>query len=116
MRVRHLAAPLEDQPLERGHAGVHAPAALGEGLVAGVELVRDKASHAPFEAALGIGAFCNQRAEEHGLIVRAIGDTISFCPPLIISRDEIEEMIARFRLALDDTWQRVRGEGLAAAE
>ena len=29
---------------------------------------------------------------------------------------EIEEMIARFRLALDDTWAHVRGEGLAAAE
>jgi len=88
----------------------------GEGLVAGVELVRDKATHAPFDAGLGIGPFCNQRAEEHGLIVRAIGDTISFCPPLIIRRDEIEEMIARFRLALDDTWEKVRGEGLAAAE
>ena len=88
----------------------------GEGLVAGVELVRDKATHEPFDAALGIGPFCNQRAEEHGLIVRAIGDTISFCPPLIISQDEIEEMIARFRLALDDTWTRVQGEGLAAAE
>lgn len=88
----------------------------GEGLVAGVELVRDKATHAPFEASLGIGPFCNQRAEEHGLIVRAIGDTISFCPPLIIRQDEIEEMIARFRLALDDTWAMVQGEGLVAAE
>ncbi len=48
--------------------------------------------------------------------MRAIGDTISFCPPLIISQDEIEEMIARFRLALDDTWEHVQGEGLAAAE
>ncbi len=88
----------------------------GEGLLAGVELVRDKATHEPFDAKLGIGPFCNQRAEAHGLIVRAIGDTISFCPPLIITRDEIEEMIARFRLALDDTWARVQGEGLAAAE
>lgn len=88
----------------------------GEGLLAGVELVRDKATHAPFDAALAIGPFCNRRAEEHGLMVRAIGDTISFCPPLIIQQDEIEEMIARFRLALDDTWEHVRGEGLAAAE
>ncbi|MCZ6587614.1 MAG: aminotransferase class III-fold pyridoxal phosphate-dependent enzyme, partial [Alphaproteobacteria bacterium] len=88
----------------------------GEGLLAGVELVHDKATHAPFDSALAIGPFCNRRAEEHGLMVRAIGDTISFCPPLIIRQDEIEEMIARFRLALDDTWEMVRGEGLAAAE
>jgi 4-aminobutyrate--pyruvate transaminase len=35
--------------------------------------------------------------------VRAIGDTIAFCPPLMISEAEIEEMLRRFRLALDLT-------------
>lgn len=88
----------------------------GKGLVAGVELVRDKASGAPFDKADAIGPYCNARAEEHGLIVRAIGDTISFCPPLIISRDEIEEMLARFRRALDDTLVHVRDAGLAVEE
>ena len=75
----------------------------GLGLVAGVELVADKATHAPFDKELAVGPFCNARAEEHGLIVRAIGDTISFCPPLIISEAEIDEMLARFGKALDDT-------------
>jgi 4-aminobutyrate--pyruvate transaminase len=75
----------------------------GLGLVAGVELVADKATHAPFDKALAVGPYCNARAEEHGLIVRAIGDTISFCPPLIISEAEIDEMLARFGMALDDT-------------
>jgi len=88
----------------------------GIGLVAGVELVRDKATGAPFDKADAIGPYCNARAEDHGLIVRAIGDTISFCPPLIIDQGEIAEMIARFRLALDDTWEHVQGEGLVAAE
>jgi 4-aminobutyrate--pyruvate transaminase len=77
----------------------------GKGLVAGVELVKDKANHTPFDTDLNVGSFCNQRAEEHGLIVRAIGDTISFCPPLIISKEEIKEIIERFKLALDDTWE-----------
>lgn len=86
----------------------------GIGLVAGVELVQDKANGTPFDPALKIGPFCNQRAEEHGLIVRAIGDTISFCPPLVINENEIAEMLARFRLALDDTLALVREQGLAA--
>jgi 4-aminobutyrate--pyruvate transaminase len=86
----------------------------GKGLVAGVELVRDKARGPAFDPADGVGPFCNQRAEDHGLIVRAIGDTISFCPPLIITAEEIAEMIARFRLALDDTLEMVRERGLAA--
>ncbi|MBS29059.1 MAG: aspartate aminotransferase family protein [Alphaproteobacteria bacterium] len=81
----------------------------GKGLVAGVELVRDKDTHQAFDPALGVGPFCNERAEDHGLIVRAIGDTISFCPPLIINQVEIKEMIARFQKALDDTLEMVRG-------
>ena len=84
----------------------------GKGLVAGVELVKDKATGEAFNPALSVGPYCNQRAEDHGLIVRAIGDMISFCPPLIINRDEIEEMLARFRLALDNTLEMVREQGL----
>jgi 4-aminobutyrate--pyruvate transaminase len=36
-----------------------------------------------------------------GLIVRAIGDTIAFCPPLIISEAEIQELLVRFTKALN---------------
>ncbi len=86
----------------------------GLGLVAGVELVADKATHEPFGKALGVGPFCNGRAEEHGLIVRAIGDTISFCPPLVISESEIDEMLARFGRALDDTAAMLAEHGQAA--
>ncbi|MGI9380047.1 MAG: aminotransferase [Methyloligellaceae bacterium] len=77
----------------------------GKGLLAGVELVADKESHQPFPADKKVGAICNQYAQERGLIVRAIGDTISFCPPLIIEADEVEELISRFAGALDDTWK-----------
>ena len=84
----------------------------GKGLVAGVELVRNKATGEAFDPALGVGNYCNQQAEEHGLIVRAIGDTISFCPPLIINQDEIQEMIARFNRALDDTLVMARDQGI----
>jgi 4-aminobutyrate--pyruvate transaminase len=33
--------------------------------------------------------------------VRAIGDTIAFCPPLIISEAEIEELLLRFYKTLE---------------
>jgi 4-aminobutyrate--pyruvate transaminase len=61
----------------------------GIGLLAGVELI---ANH---------GRECAKLAEEEGLIVRAIGDTIAFCPPLIISEAEIQELLARFTKALN---------------
>jgi 4-aminobutyrate--pyruvate transaminase len=75
----------------------------GRGLLAGVELTRTVETRAPFDPAVKAGALCARIAEEQGLIVRAIGDTIAFCPPLVISEAEIDEMLRRFRLALDLT-------------
>ena len=75
----------------------------GKGLLAGVELVANKKTKKAFDPKLGVGKFCAERAEHHGLIIRAIGDTISFCPPLIIKENEIALMISLFKKALDDT-------------
>jgi len=84
----------------------------GIGLIAAVELVRDKASKEPFDPGDGVGAFCGGRAQDHGLIVRPLGDSVAFSPPLIITEDEIGEMITRFALALDETEAMVTEKGL----
>jgi 4-aminobutyrate---pyruvate transaminase len=76
----------------------------GIGLVAGVELVRDKATKKSFEASEGVGATFANMALDRGLIIRAVpGDTITLCPPLIITGDEIDDLLSRFGKALDDT-------------
>jgi 4-aminobutyrate--pyruvate transaminase len=75
----------------------------GRGLLAGVELVRDKKTHEPFASSHRVGPRCADIAEQNGLIVRAIGDTIAFCPPLIIAEHEIAELLKRFAAALDET-------------
>lgn len=75
----------------------------GRGLLAGMELVRDKKTHASFQRGHRVGPLCAEMAEKHGLIVRAIGDTIAFCPPLVIDEQEISEILARFKTALDET-------------
>jgi 4-aminobutyrate---pyruvate transaminase len=85
----------------------------GVGLIAAAELVRDKASKAPFDPKQAVGPLFAARAQEHGLIVRAMGDSIALCPPLIISGDEIDEMLRRFGQALDDTAAAVDRAGLA---
>lgn len=73
------------------------------GLLGGIEFSPDKSAKAQFDPALGAGMFCFTRCQEHGLIVRPIGDIIAFCPPLIITTSEIDEMFARFARALEDT-------------
>ncbi|MEI8395258.1 MAG: aspartate aminotransferase family protein [Rhodospirillaceae bacterium] len=75
----------------------------GVGLIAGVELVADKASKTSFPAAAAMGAHVQNLAAEHGLITRAMGDTLAFAPPLIITEPEIDELVARFTRALNAT-------------
>src|SRR5438046_157435 len=53
-------------------------------------------------------------AQHHGAILRNMpGDVVAFSPPLIISEAEIDEMMACFGRALDDTWAMVREKRLA---
>ena len=100
-RVRKLEAPFLgglNRLLEHPLVGE----VRGRGLLAGVELCHAE-TRLPFDPKHKAGALCARIAEEQGLIVRAIGDTIAFCPPLIINEGEIGEMLRRFRIALDLT-------------
>jgi len=87
----------------------------GIGLIGAIELVRDKTTKAPFDPAEAVGPFLSKRAHHHGVILRPLGDTIAFCPPLIIKESEIDLMLERFGLALDDTFAMVRDRGLVAS-
>jgi 4-aminobutyrate--pyruvate transaminase len=77
--------------------------ARGIGLIGGCELVADKGSKRSFDPKQGVGPHCAARSQEHGLILRSLGDTIAFCPPLIITENEIDELFDRFSRALEDT-------------
>lgn len=79
----------------------------GVGLIAGVELMKDKAAKIPFAPEVKAGPMVERACLENGLIVRAIGDRIAFTPPLIITKDEIVEMVRRFRLGLDSAYERM---------
>ena len=87
----------------------------GIGLVGAIELVADKETKAPFDPAAGIGGFLISRGHQHGIILRAMGDSIAFCPPLIITENEIDLMLDRFGRALADTLAMVQTRELAAA-
>ena len=87
----------------------------GVGLVAGIELVRDKAAKEAFDPKLGVGGHFQGQAQEQGLLIRAIGDTIAVCPPMIISEAEIDELLGCIGKALEATWTWVKENGSVAA-
>lgn len=80
----------------------------GVGLIGAIEMVKDKATKASFDGKERVGAYLVAKAEAHGLIVRALVDSIAFCPPLIITEAQIDEMMSRFEKALAETWDWVQ--------
>jgi 4-aminobutyrate--pyruvate transaminase len=73
----------------------------GVGLLAGVQLVAKRDPFTPFDPAAKFGAKVATLAEANGLIIRAIGDTIAICPPLVITEAEIGLLIERLSRAIE---------------
>ena len=84
----------------------------GTGLIGAVELVSDKGSKAGFPVPGQMGAKIAKLSQEHGLIVRAIGDALAFCPPLIITSDQINEMFDKFEMAMAEGLEWASSEGI----
>ncbi len=79
----------------------------GVGLIAALELVADKATGAPFDPKLKVGGLAQDLALEEGLIVRALGDSVAVTPPLVISAEEVDELLARLGRTLEATAARL---------
>ncbi len=80
----------------------------GEGLIAAVELVADKATKAEFPAEQRVAPRLAALCLEEGLISRALPESnaMSFSPPLVLTQEEADEIVDRFERAL----RRLEGE------
>ncbi len=85
--------------------------ARGVGLIGGIELSPDPAARAAFLEPGKVGPRLSEELLKHGVILRAIGDTLAFCPPMIATEAEIEELFAPLPAALDATHAWARAEG-----
>lgn len=88
------------------------------GLIGALEIVADKDSGKRFDKSLAVGNLCRDICFETGLVMRSVGDTMVISPPLVISHDEIDELVRLAREALDETLRRLTAQGveIAAAE
>lgn len=108
-RVRSTTAPylqkrwaeLVDHPLVGETRGV--------GMVAALELVRDKKTRSRYEG--GAGMLCREHCFRNGLVMRAVGDTMIIAPPLVITPESIDELVTLARLSLDQTHELLRQRG-----
>ena len=83
-----------------------------KGLIAAVEFVANKKTGESFTDG-SVGAFAKNACQENGLLIRAVaGNSIAFCPPLIITEEQIDKMLNQFSLSLDATLEYANKEGL----
>ncbi|ESQ47651.1 hypothetical protein EUTSA_v10020531mg [Eutrema salsugineum] len=79
----------------------------GTGLILATEFTENKSPNEPFPPEWGVGEYFAAECQKHGMIVRVAGDAIMMCPPLIISPEEIDELISIYGKALKATEERV---------
>ena len=75
----------------------------GVGLIAAVELVTNKETKVALEKPGQLGAIANAKSMEAGFFTRNMADAMAFCPPLIITEAEIDDLVGRVGQALDAT-------------
>ncbi|MET3378944.1 aspartate aminotransferase family protein [Variovorax paradoxus] len=93
-------APQFQAGLRRYAGHPHVGEVRGVGLIGAIELAAEPATRTPFDPAMKAGARLAELALQEGLIVRAMGDAVAFCPPLIITPAQIDEMFERFDRAM----------------
>jgi len=74
-----------------------------KGMVAALELVKDKSSRERLAPDSEATVFCRDTTINNGAIIRAVGDTLISAPPVICSKDEIDMLLNRIVIGLDAT-------------
>lgn len=78
----------------------HVGEARQRGMIAGIELMKDKDRREPYAWEDCIGARVCMKAREHGLFVRPVGDVVVFMPPLCSTMEEIARMLNHLVLSI----------------
>ena len=76
--------------------------ARGIGLIAALEIVKNKGTKENFDPYGKVGKQIAEICQKNGLIVRAIGDVIAICPPLIITEEQVDEMFGILEASLTE--------------
>jgi putrescine---pyruvate transaminase len=92
---RRVRKVFEDHPLVGEIRGV--------GMLAAMELVADKQERRSFPRERNVGTICRDHCFANGLVMRAIRDTMVLAPALIVTEDEVEQLLRKAKLCIDMT-------------
>jgi 4-aminobutyrate--pyruvate transaminase len=101
--VRSVAPQFQERLTQLGSSTLVGEA-RGVGLIGALELVMNKSTGEQYPPEIKAGATLAARALARGLIVRALpGDVIGICPPLIITKPQINELFDSLAHAVSET-------------
>jgi adenosylmethionine-8-amino-7-oxononanoate aminotransferase len=72
------------------------------GLIAGVELVRDRATREPFDPLDRVGHLVCIAMRKHGILLRPLGDTVVVMPPLSVNEAEVDAIVDALSLSISE--------------
>ena len=75
----------------------------GIGLLGAIELVKDKKTRTFFPPDTNVGTMCRNHCFANGLVMRAIRDTMVLAPPMIVKREQVDEIVMLARRCFDLT-------------
>ncbi|MDJ0778251.1 MAG: aspartate aminotransferase family protein [Gammaproteobacteria bacterium] len=89
--VRESTAPYFQQKLRELGEHPLVGEARGVGMFGALELVKDKHNYVRFHKDVKAGDRCRDFCIENNLVMRAVGDAMVVSPPLIVTREQIDE-------------------------
>ena len=75
----------------------------GVGMLGAVELVAHKKSRTFFRDRGAVGLICRDHCFKNGLIMRAVRDTMILAPPLVMTKEDVDELVEKAGRCLDLT-------------
>ncbi|MAB34730.1 aminotransferase, partial [Thalassospira sp.] len=99
--VRNVMSPFQKR-LKDLNKFEHIGETRGRGLIGAFELVADKCLKTPMQPVGAAGKAVVAKCMDHGVILRALGDSVAFCPPLIITEEQVHDMFDKVEAALAD--------------
>ena len=112
-RVRNDTGPYLQKKWQDAFADhPHLDDVRGVGFLAAFTWVKDKSRRELFANPGEVGTICRDIFFKNNLIMRAVGDSMVSAPPLVMTRTEIDEMIALAVRCVDQTTNTLRARGL----
>lgn len=86
------------------------------GMIAGIEIVRDRSTREAYSYGMQVGAQVCAHARRYGVIVRPLADVIVVMPPLAISMANIDHLLETIERCIDEVVPVVAGGGIDGLE